>query len=325
MRHQPVLIGEVLELLQVKPGGVYVDGTVGSAGHAVAILERAGAGGYLLGIDRDREALQRAAERLGAEGAVAGGGRGGAGRYDLAHGSFSDLAGMARSRGIAPVDGVLLDLGVSSDQLEDPGRGFSFGQDGPLDMRMDGTQSLTAAELVNGLSEETLSSILWELGEERQARRIARAVAAERARGPIRTTRQLAELIERVKGGRRGRTHPATQAFQALRMKVNDELGQLKAGLESAVEILQVGGRVAVIAFHSLEDRQVKRFFADHAGRWESLMAGGRAWRGEPPPVRIVTRKPVRPADREVEANPRARSAKLRVAERVEADQQKGR
>jgi 16S rRNA (cytosine1402-N4)-methyltransferase len=313
-----VLLNEVLDLLGVKAGGIYVDGTVGSAGHAMAILERIGPHGFLLGIDRDEEAVARARDRLGSGRSVADMGVGGRqGRCCLVHGNFADMASMAGSQGISHVDGVLLDLGVSSEQLECGDRGFSFRNDGPLDMRMDRGQRLTAADLVNGLSEDGLSVLIRDFGEERWARRIARAVVEERARAPITTTRQLAEIIRRAVGGGRGRIHPATRTFQALRIKVNDELEHVRKGLAAGLNLLAVGGRVAVITFHSLEDRIAKEFFVEHAGRWESLASGGREWRGATPAVSFVTRKPVRPSEEEATVNPRARSAKLRVVERV--------
>ncbi|MDI6775109.1 MAG: 16S rRNA (cytosine(1402)-N(4))-methyltransferase RsmH [Verrucomicrobiota bacterium] len=311
MRHQPVLLDEALDLLNVKPGGTYIDGTVGSGGHAAAILDRAGPGGFVLGIDRDQDALKRAEQTLA--------GRFGRGtrNYDLARGNYSEMTRLARERGLNRVDGVLLDLGVSSEQLDGAERGFSFDKDGPLDMRMDRAEPLTAADLARDLSEEELARLIRELGEDRRARAIARAIVKERAQAPIRTTAKLAGLVERAIGGRRGRIHPATRTFQALRMRVNRELECLRHGLDAALATLAPGGRLAVIAFHSLEDRTVKRFMADHAGRWESLPAGGRAWRGSAPAARLVTRKPVTPSAGEIERNPRARSAKLRVAERT--------
>jgi 16S rRNA (cytosine1402-N4)-methyltransferase len=224
---------------------------------------------------------------------------------------------LAHAHGFDAADGILLDLGMSSDQVDDPERGFSFLRDGPLDMRMDCSRGETAADLVNRLGPEDLADVLWRLGEERASRRIAKAIAAQRQESPIRTTAQLAGIVERAKGGHSGRTHPATQTFQALRMAVNGELDHAGAGVEAAVRLVKDGGRVAVITFHSVEDRLVKTIFAKHAGTWESLQAGGRAWRGEQPAVRRVNRKPITATDAEIAANPRARSAKLRVVERV--------
>ena len=304
--HLAVMVGEVVELLSVGRGGVYIDGTVGSGGHAAAILDAAGPGCRLLGIDRDAEALGRARERL-------------AGRRDaceLVRGDFADMAGLASGCGITAVDGILLDLGVSSDQLESAERGFSFEQDGPLDMRMDRSQPTRAADLVNALSEAELKRILREFGEEPRAGGVARRIVSAREASRIETTAELSRLAVRAWGGRRGRRHPATRTFQALRIAVNRELDSLAAGLAAGLRLLKPGGRMAVISFHSLEDRIVKHAFARHAGRWESLPAGGREWRGEEPAVRRVTRKPVRPSEEEAVRNPRARSAKLRVAER---------
>lgn len=304
--HKPVMLNELAELMGIRAGGTYVDGTLGAGGHAEAILERAGPGSRLLGIDRDADAVARAAGRLSKW----------ASRCVLEQGDFADMVAMAERWSLEHVDGVVLDLGLSSDQLDAPDRGFSFQQEGPLDMRMDRRQPLTAADLVNREDERTLADLLFTLGEEHAARRIARLIVEERRRAPISTTTQLANLVTRAKG-QRGRLHPATKTFQALRMAVNRELESLAAGLEGALRLVSVGGRVGVITFHSLEDRAVKQAFAKHVGRWESLQAGGRAWRGEAPPVRRVTRKPVTPSREEIRANPRARSAKLRVVERT--------
>lgn len=306
--HEPVLLKEVVELMGIRAGGQYVDGTVGGGGHASAILERAGVEGRLLGIDRDADALARAGETLGAGGP----------RCVLEHGNFADMIEIAQRHGIERVDGVLLDLGMSSHQVDDPARGFSFQQDGPLDMRMDRTQDLTAARLVNELDEASLANLLWRLGEESASRRIARAIAEARGVRRIETTGRLAEIVGEAQGGRRGRIHPATRTFQALRMAVNREIESLERGLEAALRLVATGGRVAVISFHSLEDRTVKHGFARHAGRWESLPAGGRQWVGERPAVRWITRKPVTPSEEELARNPRARSAKLRIVERTD-------
>lgn len=307
--HQPVLMREVLEHLAIQPGGTYIDGTVGGGGHARGILERAGGGGRLLGLDRDREAL-----------ALAGAALRGFPHVLLLHANFSDLAMKARETGFVPADGVLLDVGVSSMQLDTPERGFSFLRDAPLDMRMDQGAGRTAADLVNGLSEEALADVLWKLGEERAARRVARFLVEARARAPLRTTGELAAVVERAKGGRHGRIHPATQVFQALRMAVNGEIEALAAGLEGALGVLRPGGRLAVIAFHSLEDRLVKNTFAAHVGRRESLPEGGERLHRAEPPVRWMVKTPVEASDEEVAINPRARSAKLRVVERLGGD-----
>lgn len=305
--HRPILLRETVELLGVRTGGSYVDATVGEGGHAEAILRQAGAGARLLGIDRDTEALARAGERLARWG----------GACVLEHGDYADMIIIAKRHNLKEADGVLMDLGVSSAQVDTAERGFSFLRDGPLDMRMDRTQGLTAEAVVNTYDEDVLADILYKLGEEPASRRIARLIVAERKRSPIRTTAQLVQIVTRAKGGQRGRINPATKTFQALRMTVNHEMESLTAGLHAALHLVTKGGRVGVIAFHSLEDRMVKQTFAGHVGRWESLPVGGREWVGETPAMRWVTRKPVTPSDEEIEENPRARSAKLRVVERT--------
>lgn len=303
--HQPVLLDEVIENLAVKPGGTYIDGTVGGGGHAGAIAERVGEGGRLLGLDQDDTALALARQNLQRFPQVR-----------VEYGNFSDMKAIAQREGFIPADGILLDIGVSSMQLDTAERGFSFQQDAALDMRMDRRRGTTAADLVNTMGAKELADLLWTLGEERDSRRIARFLVEARSASPLRTTGQLADVVSRAKGGRHGRLHPATQTFQALRMAVNDELGALRRGLAGALEVLRPGGRLAVISFHSLEDRVVKQTFAAHAGRWESLPAGGERWVGEQPAVTWIVKSPVTASDREVAENPRARSAKLRVVER---------
>ena len=291
-RHVPVMLDEVVQwLTPVPPGTWIVDGTVGLGGHAEALLARA-ADSRLLGLDRDAETLALAARRLAPFGA----------RCVLRHADFRHIDAEARACGAAPAHAVLLDLGLSSYQLEQSGRGFSFQTDEGLDMRFDRRQELTAAELVMGTSEPELARILREYGEEPAARRIARRLVEARGRAPIRTTRQLADVVASAipPHRRRRRIHPATRTFQALRIAVNDELGGLETALPQGAEILAHGGRFGVIAFHSLEDRLVKRAF-------RRLADSG--WRA-------LTRKPVRPADDEVHSNPRARSARFRVLER---------
>ena len=288
--HTPVLVSEVLEFLRPRPGQRFIDGTVGLGGHAATLLPRLLSGGRLLGIDRDASALDVAAERLSKY----------RGHFELVHGNFRDLAAIVGRTDFGKVDGILLDLGVSSLQLDTPERGFSFVAEGPLDMRMDTTQPTTAATILRRAPARDLERLFRDYGEERFARAIARAVVRERGR--LRTTRDLAELIERVVPRREWRIHPATRVFLALRLRVNSELEALEAALEAAPAVLSPGGRIGVISFHSLEDRIVKNCFRDQA------RAGT---------MSVVTRKPVGPTEAEVERNRRARSAKLRVAERL--------
>ena len=296
--HKPVLLSETISSLSVKPGGRYVDGTFGRGGHSRAI---AAAGGEVLGIDRDDEAVAAA------------------GDLKVVKGRHGDLREIALSNGWNEVDGVLLDLGVSSPQLDEAERGFSFMREGPLDMRMDRSEGTDAGDLVNGESAERLSEIFRELGEEPQARRIAKAIVQERERGGrFETTTQLADFVERVVG-RHGGRHPATRVFQALRMAVNDECGELERALSGGMELLKTGGRFAVITFESITDRKVKRFFAEHVGKMQSLQQGGEEWRGTRPRAKAITVKAVTAADEEVNLNPRSRSAKLRVVERTDA------
>ena len=300
MKHVPVLFEETMKVLEIEPGGRYVDGTLGRAGHARGMIER---GAKVLGIDRDYEAVTEV-KALGLA------------ELEVVKGNHGDLAEIARSHGWTEVDGVLLDLGVSSPQLDEAERGFSFMREGPLDMRMDRDKGPTAADLVNGLDASELAAILKELGEEPRSRQIAGAIVKARAQGRIETTLRLAEIVERAVGGRRGAHHPATRTFQALRMKVNDELGELERALTGALELLKPGGRLAVITFESLSDRTVKSFFAAHAGREVSLQAGGSRWEGMLPKVKAVTRKAIKAAEEETGTNPRARSAKLRAVEK---------
>ena len=295
--HIPVLLKEVMDALAVRPGGRYVDGTLGRAGHTKEIIAR---GGMVLGIDRDEQAIREIGE-------VAG--------LTAVRGRHGDLKEIANEKGWSEVDGILLDLGVSSPQLDEAGRGFSFLREGPLDMRMDRSSGLSAADIVNFESAERLEEIFREFGEVPNARRIARAIVAERKPRPFRTTIDLADFVERVVG-RRGAHHPATRVFQALRMEVNDEMGELERALEGGLELLKSGGRFAVITFESLTDRIVKRFFARHVGRMVSLQQGGERWEGEEPRMRAVTGKAVVAAKEESDLNPRSRSAKLRAAEK---------
>ena len=306
--HQSVLLAEVVTGLALRPGGIVVDGTLGAGGHSAALAEVVGAQGRVVALDRDAGALERAQQKLGEV----------ASRCTLVQSSFAKMDEVVTGLGLKEVDGILLDIGISSDQLDDPDRGFSFMREGPLDMRMDLEAPVTAADLLNTLPEEELVRVLRRYGEEPRARAIAQKVVGQRGAVPFRRTGQLADLVMEIYGGRRGRIHPATLTFQALRIAVNGELDALEAGLEAGLRILKVGGRMAVITFHSLEDRIVKQFFVEHQGRMESLPEGGAKWVGALPKMTILTRKPVVATDEECRGNPRARSAKLRVAERKE-------
>jgi 16S rRNA (cytosine1402-N4)-methyltransferase len=300
------MVTETITALRPIPGGCYADGTLGGGGHAAAILAASSPTGWLYGCDRDGAAVE-AAQR-----ALAGFG----GRFELRRGNFADLADWVPP---GSCDGVLLDLGVSSAQLDLGERGFSFQQDGPLDMRMDTRQRLTAAELVNTASAEQLARILWELGGESNARRFARAIVSRREQRPFETTRDLATLLERLapRGGRK--THPATKAFQALRLAVNDELGSLAKGLDAALKILRPGGRLAVITFHSLEDRMVKDFGRARARDYTFTGGVDVPELREPraPEMKWVNRKALKPSPAEQAENPRSRSAQLRVMEKI--------
>ena len=308
-KHIPVLLLEAVDALAVKPGGRYVDGTLGRAGHTREILVR---GGCVLGIDRDDQAL-REVEELKSRGDEKWS------RLTLARGNHGDLKEIACEKGWTEVDGILLDLGVSSPQLDEAGRGFSFLRDGPLDMRMDRSRGVTAADLVNNESAERLEEIFREWGEEPQARRIARAIVAERKEHSFTTTMELADYLERILG-RRGAHHPATRVFQALRMEVNDEMGELERALEGGFRLLRKGGRFAVITFESLTDRVVKRTFAAHVGRMVSLQQGGERWEGDLPRAKAISRKAIVAGAEETALNPRSRSAKLRVIEMEDED-----
>lgn len=303
--HVPVMPDECLEALMTDAGGVYVDGTLGNGGHAGRILERLDKGGILVGFDRDIDAIERVGDRL----------KSGAGaRVELVHDNYANMADRLDQLGIEKVNGILLDLGVSSFQLDRAERGFSFQQDAPIDMRMDRSQGPSAAELVNSAGEQELADMIYRLGEDRDARRIARLIVQERAKARIQTTGQLAGIVERAKGGRKGRKiHPATQTFQALRMAVNDELGGLEAVLETMIGRIVDGGRFVVLTFHSLEDRLVKRFFNRHVPREESLQQGGVRRICEQPPVEWIWKKPKTASASEQAENPRSRSAKLRA------------
>ena len=306
--HKPVMVAEVLAALEPRSGRRYVDGTVGGAGHAAAILEASAPTGWLFGCDRDGDAVDAARTRLE---------RDFSGRFELRRGNFSEMAGWIPAESC---DGVLLDLGVSSPQLDQAGRGFSFQSDGPLDMRMDQRQERTAADLVNDLGVEELARIFWELGGERDSRRVARAIERDRRLSRFETTRQLAELLERIMPRQGRKAHPATKIFQALRLAVNEEMESLDLGLTAALGVLKPGGRLAVITFHSLEDRRVRDFGRERSRDYE-VPGGGvdvpELRRPRAPEVRLVTRKAVLPGEAELAANPRCRSAQLRVLEKI--------
>ncbi len=289
--HKPVLLKEAIEFLNVRAGEKYIDATVGGGGHSAAILK---AQGEVLGIDCDPEAIKSAREYLSSACPNTS--------WQLARGNFKDLKDIAIAYGFTPVAGILFDLGVSSYQLETAERGFSFNLEGPLDMRMDPALKVTAADLVNGLTQTELGELFFKFGEERYARRIARAICRERQLKPITTCDELARIILRVRRrGRFDRTHPATRCFQALRIAVNDELNNLKAALPQALKMLKPAGRLVVISFHSLEDRIVKNFLKLAAGEGK---------------LEILTKKPIRPTAEEIKTNPRSRSAKLRAGEK---------
>ncbi|MFA6665747.1 MAG: 16S rRNA (cytosine(1402)-N(4))-methyltransferase RsmH [Armatimonadota bacterium] len=304
--HAPVMLKEVLEVLQPEAGATYIDCTVGGGGHSIEIAKRIVPGGLLIGIDRDDDALKAASLRLEEfKNSVI-----------LEKGNFENLVEIAERLGVTKARGILLDLGVSSHQLDVPERGFSFRQDALLDMRMDAGEALTAAELVNTLSERELSDLIWKYGEDRWARRIAKFIVKRR---PVRTTGELAETIKAAVpvGARAENIHPATRTFQALRIVVNRELESLQNGLESAIRLLESGGRICVLSYHSLEDRIVKETFLRFSGRCKCPPGLPICTCGAREIIHILTRRPISPTDAEVKANPRARSAKLRAAQKL--------
>ncbi len=307
--HKPVLLAECLEGLHIRPDGVYVDGTLGRAGHSRAIAAQLTQGGRLICIDRDQAALDAAPRRL--EGYLD--------RVTLVKGNFSALAQILDGLGLSGVDGMLFDFGVSSPQLDDGARGFSYLQDAPLDMRMDQSAPLTAYDVVNGYSGEELARIFWQYGEERYSRSIAQAIVEQRSQAPIATTGELVEVIRRAMPAKalREKQHPAKRTFQAIRIAVNDELGEIERLLPCALERLNPGGRLAIISFHSLEDRLVKTTFAGWAKGCTCPPSFPVCVCGKTPRVRLVGKRPIVAGAAELEDNPRARSAKLRVAEKV--------
>ena len=323
-QHVPVMLQEVLKFLRPGAGGYYIDGTLGGGGHTQAILERSAPDGKVLGIDTDAQAITRIKERL--SDFVNNG------RLVLVHGNFAELARIVHEAGFVSVEGVLLDLGFSSYQVDDPERGFSFSADGPLDMRLDQTQAESAADIVNSASEQELADIFWRYGEEKRSRQVARRIVRQRERGAITRTAQLARLAAAGVPYKSGRIHPATRVFQALRIAVNHELERLEKALPQILDVLSMnkalpaggqdepgrsGGRMVTIAFHSLEDRLIKEFMRREAKDCLCPPHVPVCVCGHKARLRLLTPKPVTPAVEEVTANPRARSAKLRAAEIV--------
>lgn len=305
-RHVPVLLDEVLQALAPQPGGRYLDGTFGAGGYARAILDAA-PDATLLALDRDPSAIAGGADLVSAM----------AGRLTLAQACFGELAEEAERFQMTPLDGVVLDIGVSSMQIDQAQRGFSFRFDGPLDMRM-GADGPSAASLVNEAEEGLLANIIYHYGEERRSRAVARAIIEARRKAPLETTKQLADLVAGIVRGEPGGAHPATRTFQALRIAVNDELGELVRALHAAEVALKPGGRLVVVTFHSLEDRIVKQFMAARSGRTPAGSRHAPAVSVAEPTFTLVSRGPIAPSEAEMRANPRARSAKLRAAERTE-------
>lgn len=306
--HESVMKKEVLHYLNIHMEGVIVDGTLGDGGHTEFILKNTAPEIRVFAIDRDKSAIERAGERLSPF----------RDRITLAHGNLGNLKNLAAQNGISRIVGLLMDLGVSSPQLDTPGRGFSIKHDGPLDMRMDSSQKFSAADLLENLSDGELASIIKNFGEERYAKRIVRAIRREQAERSITTTGQLSRIVARVvTSPRHSRIHPATKTFQALRIAVNDELEQLKTALSDMLGLLESKARVAVISFHSLEDRIVKTFFRDEEKGCSCPPRMPICVCGKTPTLKVLTRKPIVPSKEEVTHNPRSVSAKLRVAERI--------
>jgi 16S rRNA (cytosine1402-N4)-methyltransferase len=303
--HTSVLYQEIILSLRPHSSGFYIDATVGAGGHAWGILEASSPNGKLLGLDVDPLALELANQRLSFY----------SGRYTLVHASYTSLLAQIQALGWKRVDGIVLDLGVSSMQIDIPARGFSFQSEGPLDMRFDPTQGSTAADLVNNLDEQELANIIWRYGDEPQSRRIARAICQAR---PLDTTRQLAEIISRAFGGHRGKIHPATRTFQALRIAVNQELQSIEEVLPQTIEALVPGGRVAIISFHSHEDRLVKQYFRQESRDCICPPEQPVCTCKHKATIKEVTRHPISPGDEETRENPRARSARLRIAEKLD-------
>jgi len=287
--HQPVMVAEVVQYLITDPNGVYVDATVGDGGHAKAILEKTSPQAIVVGIDRDREAIETASQVLADFGS----------RVKLVQGSFSTIAEILNQVNVEGIDGILFDLGVSSRQLDVPERGFSFSQDGPLDMRMDRTQKMNACQVVNTFTEKELADIFFYYGEEHKSRKIARSIVLARQKKSITTTSELEKIIWNCNPGRRGGIHPATRVFMALRIYINHELDELPKALESVLQFMKEGARMVVLSYHSLEDRVVKNFLRTHDQ------------------LEVINRKPMTPSRQEIQVNPRARSARMRVAQKM--------
>jgi 16S rRNA (cytosine1402-N4)-methyltransferase len=307
-KHVPVLLDQAIAGLKVKPSGIYVDCTLGGGGHSQAILEKLGPDGVLIGIDQDIVAIKAASQKL----------RGYQACFKPVHSNYREITRIVTDLGYKEIDGVIFDLGVSSYQLDTSERGFSYKQDAPLDMRMDQNATLTAEFLVNSLGEEELADIIWRYGEERWAKRIAQFIVERRKNEPIKTTGQLVDIIKGAipAGARREGPHPAKRTFQALRIEVNKELEVLETALEDAVSLLKKGGRIAVITFHSLEDRVVKDKFKSMAKGCKCPPGFPVCICGEKPQLRVITKKPIVPTSEEINHNPRARSSKLRIAEK---------
>ena len=310
-QHETVFLNEAVDALMTDPEGVYVDGTFGRGGHSRLLLQKLGANGRLLVIDKDPEAIAVAEQMRAADG-----------RVNVAHGSFADIARFVRElpggqgQGEVKVNGVLLDLGVSSPQLDDARRGFSFSHDGPLDMRMNNKQGISAAEWLATAAEEEIARVIYEYGEERCSRRMARAIVAERARQPITTTKQLADIVAQANPAWERHKHPATRAFQGIRIFINDELRDLETALQATLDVLAVGGRMAIISFHSLEDRIVKQFMQKHV-RGDDFPPGVPVTSSQLKPRLKLVGKALKTSDDARDRNVRARSAVLRVAEKL--------
>ena len=308
--HKSVLLEECMEGLNIHPQGIYIDGTAGGAGHSKEIASRLGEGGRLIALDQDEAAIRTATERLSVFGD----------RATVVRSNFREVGSVCEMLGIEQIDGMLLDLGVSSYQLDTAERGFSYQADAPLDMRMDMRNELTAYHVVNEYSEERIKRILFDYGEERFSGRIASAILKARGSSPIRTTGELVRIVKSAipAAARDGGHHPAKRTFQALRIEVNSELDVIEPAIQAAVRMLRPGGRIAIITFHSLEDRIVKQTFADLASGCTCPKSFPVCVCGKKPLVKVITRKPILPSEAELNENPRSRSAKLRVAERLE-------